>query len=69
MLKKLANNQMVMVLAAVVAIGAVYYYSQGFNLSLSGYANVNEAGKAATKGGKNKRRFKRPSNSMCGWRK
>ena len=51
MLKKLANNQMVMVLAAVVAIGAVYYYSQGFNLSLSGYANVNEAGKAANKGG------------------
>ena len=55
MLKKLANNQMVMVLAAVVAIGAVYYYSQGFNLSLSGYANVNEAGKAADKGSGNTR--------------
>jgi len=46
MLKKLANNQIVMVLAAVVAIGAVYYYSQGFNLALSGMSGVNEAGQA-----------------------
>ena len=36
MLKKLANNQIVMVLAAVVAIGALYAYSKGFNISLSG---------------------------------
>lgn len=29
MLKKLANNQTVMVLAAAVAVAAIYYYSQG----------------------------------------
>jgi len=52
MLKKLANNQIVMVLAAVVAIGAVYYYSQGFNLSLSGFDGANAAAQASDQGGR-----------------
>ena len=45
MLKKLAKNEIVMVLAVVVAIGAVYYYSQGFS-PLSGLSNANEAAQA-----------------------
>jgi len=50
MLKKLANNQIVMVLAAAVAIYAVYHYSQGFNLSLSGMTDSNEAAQAVDQG-------------------
>ena len=46
MLKKLANNQTVMVLAAAVAVAAIYYYSQGFSGSLSGMSGQNEAAKA-----------------------
>ena len=42
MLKKLAKNQIVMVLAAVVAVSAVYLYSKGFR-PLSGLSNANEA--------------------------
>ena len=42
MLKKLAKNQIVMVLAAVVAVSAVYLYSKGFS-PLSGLSNANEA--------------------------
>ena len=53
MIKKLANNQIVMVLAAVVAIAAIYSYSQGFNLSLSGFADVNDASKAVDQGAVN----------------
>lgn len=45
MLKKLAKNEIVMVLAAVVAIGAVYLYSKGFS-PLSGMDNTNEAAQA-----------------------
>ena len=47
MLKKLAKNEIVMILAAVVAVGAVYLYSKGFNLSLSGLSNANQAAQAA----------------------
>lgn len=46
MLKKLANNQIVMVLAAVVAIGALYAYSKGFNISLSGMTDETPAANA-----------------------
>ena len=47
-LKKLASNQTFVVLAAVVAVAAVYYYSQGFNVSLSGFdGNDSEAKQAA----------------------
>ena len=46
MLKKLAKNDIVMILAAVVAVGAVYLYSKGFTLSLSGLSNANEAAQA-----------------------
>ena len=46
MLKKLANNQTVMVLAAAVAVAAIYYYSQGFSGSLSGMSGENAAAKA-----------------------
>jgi len=45
-LKKLASNQTFVVLAAIVAVAAVYYYSQGFNVSLSGLGNQNEAAQA-----------------------
>ncbi len=46
-LKKLASNQTFVVLAAIVAVAAVYYYSQGFNISLSGLSAQNEAAQAA----------------------
>ena len=45
-LKKLASNQTFVVLAAIVAVAAVYYYSQGFNTSLSSMAGADEAAKA-----------------------
>ncbi len=45
-LKKLASNQTFVVLAAIVAVAAVYYYSQGFNTSLSSMAGAGEAAKA-----------------------
>ena len=41
-LKKLANNQTFVVLAAIVAVAAVYYYSQGFN-PVSSMSGHNEA--------------------------
>jgi len=45
-LKKLASNQTFVVLAAIVAVAAVYYYSQGFNTSLSSMSGADEAAKA-----------------------
>ena len=45
-LKKLASNQTFVVLAAIVAVAAVYYYSQGFNTSLSSMSGAGEAAKA-----------------------
>ena len=39
-LKKLASNQTFVVLAAIVAVAAVYYYSQGFNTSVSSMAGT-----------------------------
>ena len=45
-LKKLASNQTFVVLAAIVAVAAVYYYSQGFNTSVSSMAGGNEAAQA-----------------------
>ena len=46
MLKKLASNQTVMILAAVVVVVALYSYSNGFNISLSGMSGANEAAKS-----------------------
>ena len=45
-LKKLASDRTFVVLAAIVAVAAVYYYSQGFNISLSGLSAQNEAAQA-----------------------
>ena len=45
-LKKLASNKTFVVLAAVVAIAALYYYSQGFNSSISSMSVQNEAAEA-----------------------
>ena len=42
-LKKLASNQTFVVLAAIVAVAAVYYYSQGFNTSVSSMTGENQA--------------------------
>jgi len=42
-LKKLASNQIFVVLAGIVAVAAVYYYSQGFSTSISSMTNSNEA--------------------------
>ena len=47
-LKKLASNQTFVVLAAVVAVAAVYYYSQDLTLHLVGaMTGQNEAAQAA----------------------
>ena len=48
MFKKLVSNQAVMILAAVVVAFAVYSYSQGFNVSLSGMTGENEAAQASS---------------------
>ena len=47
MFKKLVGNQTVMIIAAVVVAFAVYSYSQGFNVSLSGMSGENEAAQAS----------------------
>ena len=47
MLKKLASNQTVMIMAAVVVAFAVYSYSQGFNVSLSGMTGDDGAAQAS----------------------
>ena len=47
MIKKLLNNQTLMVLAAIVVVAALYFYSQGFSMQLSGMENSGEATKAA----------------------
>jgi len=49
-IKKLASTQTFVVLAAVVAVTAVYYYSQGFSISLSGLSGQNEAAQAIDTG-------------------
>ena len=45
-LKKLASNQKFVVLATLVALFAVYSYSQGFNMSISGFDGSNAAAQA-----------------------
>jgi len=47
LVKKLASNQTVMILAAAVVVFAIYSYSQGFNVSLSGMTGENEAAQAS----------------------
>ena len=47
MLKKLMNSRYLMILAVVVVGVALYSYSQGFNMSLSGMTGQNEAAAAA----------------------
>ena len=47
MLKKLMNSRYLMILAVVVVGVALYSYSQGFNVSLSGMSGANEAAQAA----------------------
>jgi len=44
--KKITDKSMLMVLAGVVAIAALYYYSQGFSKSLVGMSNSNKAAEA-----------------------
>ena len=46
-LKKLASNQTFVVLAAVVAVAAVYYYTQSFNTPVGAMTGQNEAAEAA----------------------
>jgi hypothetical protein len=46
-LKKLASNQTFVVLAAVVAVAAVYYYTQSFNVPVGAMTGQNEAAQAA----------------------
>uniref|UniRef100_A0A6C0JFH8 Minor capsid protein P11 C-terminal conserved region domain-containing protein n=1 Tax=viral metagenome TaxID=1070528 RepID=A0A6C0JFH8_9ZZZZ len=45
-LKKLASNQTFVVLAGIVAVAAVYLYSQGFTTSISSMTNSNDAASA-----------------------
>jgi hypothetical protein len=52
-LKKLASNQTFVVLAGIVAIAAIYYYSQGFNTSISSMTNSNDAASAVDQGESN----------------
>ena len=47
MLKKLLNNQTLMILAAIVVVAALYFYSKGFSMSMSGMENAGEASGAA----------------------
>ena len=46
-LKKLLNNQTLMVLAGIVVVCALYFYSKGFSLPMSGMENAGESAKAA----------------------
>ena len=43
MLKKLLNNQTLMILAAIVVVAALYFYSKGFSMPMSGMENAGEA--------------------------
>ena len=43
MLKKLLNNQTLMILAAIVVVCALYFYSKGFSMSMSGMENTSQA--------------------------
>jgi len=52
-LKKLASNQTFVVLAGIVAVAAVYYYSQGFSTSISSMTNSNNAASAVDQGATN----------------
>ena len=47
MLKKLLNNQTLMILAAIVVVCALYFYSKGFTMPISGMENSNGASDAA----------------------
>ena len=46
LVKKITSKPMLMAIAAVVAIAALYYYSQGFSSPIVGMSNANEAAKA-----------------------
>ena len=46
-LKKLLNNQTLMVLAGIVVVCALYFYSKGFSNPLAGMENAGESAKAA----------------------
>ena len=46
LVKKITSKPMLMAIAAVVAVAALYYYSQGFSSPLVGMSNANEAAKA-----------------------
>lgn len=46
MLKKLLNNRTLMILAAIVVVCALYTYSNGFSMPMSGMENSNEAAEA-----------------------
>ena len=47
MLKKLLNNQTLMILAAIVVVAALYFYSKGFSMPMSGMENAGKASGAA----------------------
>jgi len=47
MLKKLLNNQTLMILAAIVVVSALYFYSKGFTMPISGMENSHGASGAA----------------------
>ena len=46
LVKKITSKPMLMAIAAVVAVAALYYYSQGFSSPLVGMSNANEAAEA-----------------------
>ena len=46
LVKKITSKPMLMAIAAVVAVAALYYYSQGFSNPLVGMSNANEAAEA-----------------------
>ena len=46
-LKKLLNNQTLMVLAGIVVVAALYFYSKGFSVPMGGMENAGEASGAA----------------------
>jgi len=52
-LKKLASNQTFVVIAGIVAVAAVYYYSQGFDTAISSMTNSNDAASAVDQGAQN----------------
>ena len=68
-LKKLASNQTFVVLAAVVAVAAVYYYTQSFNTPVGAMTGQNEAAEAAEAAAASglERQLPRAWRSSCGF--